>query len=60
MIFELKRMLKMKNNNGVALEFLFWLILGVVVLVVMLFVIMILNGKATSAISYIKDIFKWG
>lgn len=42
------------------MEFLFWLILGIVVLVVILIAIGILSGKGSGAIEYIKDLFKWG
>ncbi|MEK6830949.1 MAG: hypothetical protein AABX77_02875 [Nanoarchaeota archaeon] len=46
------------NKKAVALEFLFWLILGVVVLVIAVFIIIILTGKGQSAIEFIKDLFK--
>ena len=49
---------KITNKKAVALEFLFWLILGVVVLVIMVFVIIILTGKSQSAIEFIKDLFR--
>ncbi|MEK6872994.1 MAG: hypothetical protein AABW90_03200 [Nanoarchaeota archaeon] len=47
------------NKKAVALEFLFWLILGVVVLVIVIFIIMILTGKGEAAIDFIKDLFKF-
>lgn len=49
---------KMKKK-AVALDFLFWLILGVIVLVITVLVIMILTGKGSGAIEYIKDLFRW-
>ncbi len=47
------------NKKAVALEFLFWLILGVVVLIVIIFIIIILTGKGGAALAYIKDLFKF-
>ena len=48
------------NEKGVAMEYLFWLILGVIVLVVIIIIIGILTGKGSAAIEYIKDLFRWG
>lgn len=48
------------KKKAVALDFLFWLILGVIVLVITVLIIMILTGKGTGAIEYIKDLFRWG
>ena len=51
----------MEDRKGeVAMEYLFWLILGVIVLIVVVFIIMILSGKGIAAIEYIKDLFRWG
>ncbi len=47
-----------KNKKAVALEFLFWLILGVIVLVIVILIIMILIGKGGAAIEFIKDLFR--
>jgi len=52
--------MRKRSKKAVAMEFLFWLILGVVVLVVILVAIGILSGKGIGAIEYIKDLFKWG
>jgi len=49
----------LKNKKAVALEFLFWLILGVIVLVIAIFVIIILTGKGEAAIEFIKRMFRW-
>ena len=48
------------RKGAVAMEFLFWLILGVIVLVVVVIIIGILTGKGIGAIEYIKDLFRWG
>ena len=51
----------MESRKGaVAMEYLFWLILGVIVLVVIIIIIGILTGKGSAAIEYIKDLFRWG
>ena len=50
--------MKTKNKKGVALEFLFWLILGVIVLVIVIFIIMILSGKSQQAIEFIKGLLR--
>ncbi len=50
--------MKTNNKKGVALEFLFWLILGVIVLVIVIFIIMILFGKGQLAIEFIKDLLR--
>ena len=47
-------------KKGVALDFLFWLILGIIVLVIAIFIIMILSGKGFNAIEYIKDLLRLG
>lgn len=48
-----------KNKKAVALEFLFWLMLGLIVLTISILIIIILTGKGKSAIEFIKDLFKW-
>ena len=52
-------LLRKLKKKAVALDFLFWLILGVIVLVIIIFIIMILSGKGSGAIEYIKDLFRW-
>jgi len=53
-------MLKKKNKRGIITDYLGWIILGVIVLVVVIIGIIILAGKGTSAIEYIKTLFRFG
>ena len=55
-----KKMNKKMDKKGVALEFLFWMILALIVLVVVVIGFMILTGKGRGALDFIKDIFRWG
>jgi len=48
------------KRGFIALDFLGWLILGVVVLVIIMFVIMVFLGKWQGAFEFIKDLFRWG
>jgi|TARA_B100002003_G_C13671065_1_gene339802 hypothetical protein len=48
------------GKKGIALDFLAWLIIGVLVLVLVVVAIAILTGKGIGALDFIKDIFKWG
>jgi len=50
---------KRRNKKAVALEYLFWMILGIFVLVLVLSIIgLVLLGKGGAAIEYIKDLFR--
>lgn len=48
------------NKKALELEMLGWWILGLSVLVIVIIAIMILNGKGTGAINYIKELFRFG
>ena len=45
------------KKRGMETEMLSWWIIALVVLVIMLLGYMVLNGKASDAISYIKNLF---
>ena len=49
-----------KNKKGIITDYLGWIILGAVVLVIVIIGIIILTGKGTSAIEYIKSLFRFG
>jgi len=48
------------NKKGFESEMMGWWILGLAVLVIVILGIMILTGKGTEAITYIKKIFRLG
>ena len=51
--------LKKIGKNGV-LNYLGYLIIGIVVLVIVIVAIAVLTGKGLSAINYIKNLFSFG
>ncbi len=51
---------KIKSKRGMELEVLGWWILGIAVLVLVIIGIIILQGKGSSAIDFIKNLFKFG
>ncbi len=48
-----------KDKKAIEMDMLAWLIIGLVVLAIVFIGIAILNGKATSAVQYIKDLLKF-
>jgi len=49
-----------KDKRGIELEMLGWWIIALVVLAVMVIGFLILSGKGSSAIQYIKNLFRFG
>jgi len=49
----------MKSKRGMELEMLGWWIIGLAVLVLVIIGIIILRGKGSSAIDYIKSLFRF-
>ncbi len=45
-----------KNKRGIELETIAWWLIGIVVLTVSIIVIIILRGKGSAALAYIKDL----
>ena len=52
-------MFKNRDKKAMELEVLGWWILGIFILVVVIFAIVILAGKGTGALDYIKDMFRF-
>ena len=50
----------LKDKKGVEDEFLFWMIFGLICLVVIVLVLGIFKGKGIGAIEFIKNLFRWG
>ncbi|MBI2043510.1 hypothetical protein HYT25_03925 [Candidatus Pacearchaeota archaeon] len=50
----------MQNKRGIISDYLPWLIIGIVVLVIILLAIFILREKGISLIDKIKNLFKFG
>lgn len=50
---------KKKGKKGIELDMLGWLIIAVVVLVILVIGILMLKGKSSGALEYIKDLFKF-
>ncbi len=50
---------KKMNKKGIELEMLAWWIIGIVVLIIAIFVIIILKGKGSAALGYIKDLLRF-
>ena len=48
------------NKRAIGLDYLIWLIIGLVILVIGLIGVMILSGKGVGALDFIKDIFRFG
>ena len=53
-------MKKMKNKKGIELDMLAWWIIGLIALIVLVVVAMILAGKGSGAINFIKNLFRFG
>tara|TARA_Y100000310_G_C20528038_1_gene737049 strand:- start:511 stop:702 length:192 start_codon:yes stop_codon:yes gene_type:complete len=58
-LVEVVRWRLIRDRKAVALDYLFWLIVGLIVLVIGVSAIAILTGKGQGAVEYIKDLFKW-
>jgi len=50
----------MKDKKGIVWDYMAWMILGVVILVIIIGGIVILSDKGTGALSYISDLFRFG
>ena len=50
----------LKKKRGIITDYLGWIILGAIVLVVVILGIIILSGKGASTIEYIKTLFRFG
>ena len=48
------------NKRGIVADYLPWLIIGVVVLVIILLAIFVLREKGISLIEQIKNLFRFG
>ena len=48
-----------KTKRGMALEVLGWWLIGLAVLVIAVVAIVIMKGKGSSAIDYIKNLFRF-
>ena len=51
---------KRMNKKGIELEMLGWWLLGLAVLAVVIIAIVIMKGKGTSAIDFIKNLLRFG
>lgn len=60
MLNKKKKMKIKKNKKAIALNFLGWLILSIAIFVLVVIAIVILTGKADSAIEFIKNLFRFG
>lgn len=49
----------MVNKKGFEMEVLAWLLIGIAVLVILMVGILILSGKGTNILEYIKDMFRF-
>ncbi|MEK6842316.1 MAG: hypothetical protein AABX84_00730 [Nanoarchaeota archaeon] len=49
-----------KNKRGIISDYLPWLIIGIVVLVIILLAIFLLREKSIALIDQIKNLFKFG
>lgn len=56
----LKSLFGQRNKRGMELEYLGWLILGLIALVIFVIIILIFKEKGTNAIDYIKQLFRFG
>lgn len=56
---KIKNWLKRLNKKGIITDYLGWIILGLVILVIGVVVAMILNGKLDSAMNIIKNLFRF-
>ena len=52
--------MKSKNKRGIISDYLPWLIIGIVVLVIILLAIFLLRGKGIALIDQIKNLFRFG
>jgi len=50
----------MKSKRGIIADYLPWLIISVVVLVIIFLAIFVLRGKGISLIEQIKNLFRFG
>lgn len=57
-ITKLKKFFSSKNKKGIITDYLPWLIIGLVVLVIIFIAILLLKDKGISFIDYIKNLFK--
>lgn len=53
-----KRKIKKRNIRGIATEYLPWIIIAILVLVIVFFAIMKYSGQGTSLIDQIKNLFR--
>lgn len=53
--------MKKKNRNklGIEMDMLAWWLIGLVSLVILILAIMVLRGKGTGALEFIKDLFRF-
>jgi hypothetical protein len=51
-------MLKRINKKGIGMEYLIWMIIGIVVLVILITIVVILRNKGISADDFIKNLFR--
>ena len=56
---KIKNWLKRLNKKGIITDYLGFIILGLVILVIGVVVAMILNGKLDSAMNIIKNLFRF-
>jgi|APSaa5957512576_1039674.scaffolds.fasta_scaffold642868_1 hypothetical protein len=47
------------NKKGLALDYLGWLIIAAVVLVLVVIGFIMIKGKQESGLAYIKDLWRW-
>ena len=50
----------MKNKRGIITDYLPWMIISIVALVIVLLAIFLLKGKGASMIDQIKNLFRFG
>jgi len=52
--------MKKSRKRGIELQMLAWWIIAIVVLVIMIVAYLIISGKGSAAIEYIKNLFSFG
>ena len=49
-----------KNRKGIAMNYLGWLIIALVVLVLVVVAFIMIKGKQEGGLVFIKDLLRWG
>lgn len=55
-----KKVFHKKNKKAMELDFLGWMIIAVIALVIGILILIILKGKGAGALGFISDMFRFG